>query len=273
MNNTEKTESSRRLPPESHKALLEKEKQTDSSADQIPEGARPVFRELLHDPTEKHEESVRMGVLLALSIGILNACTYMSRGHVFASSQSGNLLYLGLDFAKGEFSNVLKYLFPPLMFGLGVILAEHFRDRPNYPEWRKIPFLVEIILIVLATLLPDSWNALANPMFGLCCGLQTITFRKIRKTPVQTVFINGSFQNSLIHLVRFAHFKDHEDAFRTLLYFVIVLAYVGGIIIGGFLVPVLNHYVSLLSAAILLYCCYFLKLYITPGDLRHLEEI
>lgn len=207
------------------------------------------------DEHEKHEESVRVGVLLTLSIGILNACTYVTRGHVFASSQSGNLLYLGLDFAKGEFSNVTKYLFPPLMFALGIVIAEHYRTKPNYPQWRRTPFLIEITLITLATFLPDSWNALANPVLGLCCGLQSITFRKIRSTPVATIVINGSFQNSIVHLIDYLHLRDHEDAFRALLYFVIVMAYLGGIIIGGLLCPFLGHYVSLVSAGLLLLCC------------------
>lgn len=229
--------------------------------DRLQESAKPeqepLLRELLEDQ-HQHEESLRMGLLLALSIGILNACTYMTRGHVFASSQSGNLLYLGMDLAAGEFSNVLKYAFPPLMFGIGIVAAEHYKDAPNYPDWRKYPFFAEIVLIVAATLMPDSWNALANPLFGLCCGLQSITFHKIRHTPVQTVFINGSFQNALIHWVRFLHLSDHQDAFRSLLYLLIVAAYLAGIVLGGVLVPVLHHYVSMVSALILLGCCFFL---------------
>ncbi|MBD5424366.1 MAG: DUF1275 family protein [Allobaculum sp.] len=214
-----------------------------------------ALKELVTKDKQEDVESVRAGVLLTMSIGILNACTYVTRGKVFASSQSGNLLYLGLDLAQGDFSKVPKYLFPPLMFALGVIIAEHYHDKPNYPQWRRKPFYLEIFLIVLATFLPDSWNALANPIFGLCCGLQTITFRKIRSTPVATVVINGSFQNSFVHWTRWFHLSDREDAFRGWLYTLIVLSYVGGIAIGGLLCPYLDHYVSLVSAGLLILCC------------------
>lgn len=213
-----------------------------------------ALKELVTQDNQEDVESVRAGVLLTMSIGILNACTYVTRGKVFASSQSGNLLYLGLDLAQGDFSKVPKYLFPPLMFALGVIIAEHYHDKPNYPQWRRKPFYLEIVLIVLATFLPNSWNALANPIFGLCCGLQTITFRKIRSTPVATVVINGSFQNSFVHWTRWFHLGDRDDAFRGWLYTLIVISYVGGIAIGGFLCPYLDHYVSLISAALLVLC-------------------
>lgn len=215
-----------------------------------------ILEDLVHDDTEQKEESIRVGILLTLGIGILNACTYVTRGHVFASSQSGNLLYLGLDLAKGDLSHVTKYLFPPLMFAIGIIIAEHYHDKSEYPQWRKIPFLIEIILITLATFLPDSWNELANPVFGLCCGLQTIIFRRIRSTPVATIVINGSFQNSIVHLVRFLHLKDPQDAFRAVLYVVIVLSYFGGIVIGAMLTPYLGHYVSLISSALLVICSF-----------------
>ncbi len=83
-----------------------------------------LIGELVENDKDEREESLRVGLLLTLGIGILNACTYVTRGHVFASSQSGNLLYLGLDLAKGEFGNVTKYLFPPLMFAAGIVIAE-----------------------------------------------------------------------------------------------------------------------------------------------------
>ncbi len=218
-----------------------------------------VIDDLIHNEPQKQEESVKVGILLSMSIGILNACTYVTRGHVFASSQSGNLLYLGLDLAQGEYSHIIKYLFPPIMFGIGIIIAEHYHDKPNYSQWRKYPFYIEIALIIAATFMPDSWNSLANPIFGLACGLQTITFAKVRGIPVSTIVINGSYQNSLVHLTRFLHLRESQDAFKAVLYLVIVIAYFIGIVVGGILSPALDHWVSLISA-LMLYGCSFIVL-------------
>lgn len=220
-----------------------------------------ILQELVDHDTDEQAESIRVGILLTMAIGILNACTYVTRGKVFASSSSGNLLKLGVDIADGEFSRAGEFLFPVLLFALGVIIAEHFRDRPDYPDWRKIPFGIEIILIIAATFLPESLNNLANSIFGLCCGLQTITFRHIRKTPVQTVFINGSFQNSIAHYVRWHILKDHEDAFRSVLYLIIVTSYFFGIVAGSWLAKFIGHYVSLVSAALLIICMFTALVY------------
>ena len=212
---------------------------------------KTLIEELIAEENEPEEESFRVAFLLSLSIGILNACTWMSRGHVFASSQSGILLYLGLDIAQGEFSNVIKYLFPPLMFGAGIVIAEHFKDHPHYLSWRRIPMIIEFTMITVATFMPDSWNDLANPIFGLACGLQAIAFRHIHNIPIATLAINGSYQNALEYLTRYLNIRDHEDAFRTVLYSSIVFTYLGGIILGGLLVPYIGHFVSLISAALI----------------------
>lgn len=100
-----------------------------------------VIKELIENEPEKQEESMKVGILLSLSIGILNACTYVTRGHVFASSQSGNLLYLGLDLAAGEFSNVVKYLFPPIMFELESSLLSIFMISPTTLNGENILFI------------------------------------------------------------------------------------------------------------------------------------
>lgn len=220
--------------------------------------SHPVLHRLV-DADPREEESLTLGMLLAFAIGLLNACTYVSRGGVFASSQSGNLLKLGLDISNGQFDRISYFLFPVLLFGIGIITAEHFRDAPNYKNWRRIPVMIEIVLITAASFLPESCDRLANSIFGLCCGLQSITFRHIRKIPVQTVFINGSYQNTLVHWIRYLHLEDREDLFRSLLYILIVFAYFFGIVAGGILAHSIGQYVSLVSAGVLLFCVLVLQ--------------
>lgn len=212
----------------------------------------PILEELKARDSRAHEESIRAAMLLTLAIGILNACTYLTRGGVFASSQSGNLLYLGLDYAAGCFDHTEKYLFPVIMFAVGILIAEHYRDKPDLPRWRRVPMGVEIVLITVATFLPEKYNALANPIFGLCCGLQSITFRKIGDIPVQTVFINGSYQNALIHWFRWLHLNQSQDRLRSALYLIIVVIYLVGVIAGGLLCQIFGRWTSLFSAGILL---------------------
>ena len=209
------------------------------------------FKDYFHEDEDK-EQSLHMGMLLSFAIGILNACTYVTRGHVFASSQSGNLLYMGLDLAAGDFSKFPKYIFCIVMFGAGVFLAEHFHSKYRQYGWRKISTLLEICLIGLATFMPDSLNMIANPIFGLVCGLQSITFRMFHQISLPTININANIQNAIQYASRYLHTADQDSLHRTILYVIIITTYLAGIILGAVLARPMGHYVSLASIACLI---------------------
>ena len=42
-------------------------------------------------------ESIRLGMLLAVSGGFMDAYSYIERDHVFANAQTGNMLLLGVN--------------------------------------------------------------------------------------------------------------------------------------------------------------------------------
>ena len=48
-------------------------------------------------------ESIRLGILLALSGGFMDAYSYLERGQVFANAQTGNMLLMGVNLAEGNF--------------------------------------------------------------------------------------------------------------------------------------------------------------------------
>ena len=46
-------------------------------------------------------ESMRLGILLAISGGFMDAYSYMMRDHVFANAQTGNILLFGVYLSEG----------------------------------------------------------------------------------------------------------------------------------------------------------------------------
>ena len=86
-------------------------------------------------------ESIRLGAILALSGGFMDAYSYMERGEVFANAQTGNMLLFGVHLSEGDFQNTMKYLFPVLAFALGIALAEVVRAKAgNLLHWRSTNF-------------------------------------------------------------------------------------------------------------------------------------
>ena len=68
-------------------------------------------------------ESLRLGLLLAIVGGFLEAYTFLSRGGVFANCETGNLVMLALYLAQGQVLRALTYLPPILAFFIGVLLT------------------------------------------------------------------------------------------------------------------------------------------------------
>ena len=68
--------------------------------------------------TVQVSESLRLGLVLALVGGYLDAYTYLCRGGVFANAETGNMVLLGIHLAQGHWQGALKYLSPVLAFGL-----------------------------------------------------------------------------------------------------------------------------------------------------------
>ena len=131
-------------------------------------------------------ESMEMGILLALTGGILDAYTYLTRGGVFANAQTGNIVLLGVYLAQGEYSRAARYVIPIAAFAVGVIIAElikqRFKTQGNTAfHWRQIVILIEVILLAGVAFLPQSMNMLANVMVSFICSLQVQTFRKIHQ--------------------------------------------------------------------------------------------
>lgn len=85
-------------------------------------------------------ESIELGVLLALSGGLMDAYSYLARGKVFANAQTGNMLLFGVNLANGNMYQASHYLCPVLAFGLGIFLAElvHYKETKNSLETNHI---------------------------------------------------------------------------------------------------------------------------------------
>ena len=60
----------------------------------------------------KTSESVRLGVLLAIVGGFLDAYTFICRGGVFANAQTGNIVLIGVEATKGNLEQAFMAFFP-----------------------------------------------------------------------------------------------------------------------------------------------------------------
>ena len=101
-------------------------------------------------------ETLRLGIILALSGGFMDAYSYLERGNVFANAQTGNLLLFGVNLAEGNYFAMLSYLLPVLAFTLGILLADTVRCLNIRLHWRQLSVLLEAVILICVAFFPHS---------------------------------------------------------------------------------------------------------------------
>ena len=98
-------------------------------------------------------ETLPVGLLLALTGGLLDGYSYLNRGQVFATAETGNIVLMGINLAQGQLAQALHYLLPILAFALGVLAAELLRRRFGNTRlhWR-------LPLLLAESAAPSFWS-------------------------------------------------------------------------------------------------------------------
>lgn len=108
-------------------------------------------------------ESIRLGVVLAIAGGFMDAYSYMCRGKVFANAQTGNILLLGIHLSEKNWSVALRYAVPVVAFVVGIALSDMIRlglKEKSILHWRQISILIEAAVLIGVCFIPQELNLL-----------------------------------------------------------------------------------------------------------------
>lgn len=182
-------------------------------------------------------ESIRLGMLLAISGGFMDAYSYIERDHVFANAQTGNILLFGVHLSEGDWIMAVRYFFPVLAFVLGIAVAEAVRTY-NTPKlhWRQISVLVEAVILAGVAFIPLSMNLFANALASFACGVQVESFRKIRGSGIATTMCIGNLRSATQNFMDYWKTRDREKLEQSVLYYGIILCFVLGAVGGNLLI-------------------------------------
>lgn len=184
-------------------------------------------------------ESFRLGAVLAVSGGFMDAYSYLCRDEVFANAQTGNMLLLGIHISERNWPLALRYFFPVFAFTIGIVLADvvrHLLWKKEKLHWRQLAVIFEAVVLLAVCFLPQKLNLLANSLTSLACGIQVESFRKIHGTGVATTMCIGNLRSATENLVEYAETHDKHFIRRSLLYFGIIFCFVCGAVAGNFFV-------------------------------------
>lgn len=169
------------------------------------------------------ERSLLVASLLSMSGGLLDAFTWLSLG-VFASSQTGNVVFLGIDALSGQWQRALHHLLPLVAFVLGAVVAVRSR-APLRSLVGEIGCLAAAMLFLHR--IPDE---VAIPVISFGVALQSASFRQVGRWKYLSVTVTGNMLRAIDQLVA----ASDRDAARGLgIMLALCLMFLLGAAIGG----------------------------------------
>ncbi|MBQ9562401.1 MAG: DUF1275 domain-containing protein [Lachnospiraceae bacterium] len=192
-------------------------------------------------------DSIWFGMLLTVIGGIMDAYSYIVRGGVFATGQTGNFVIMALGLLSGDVPRALRALMPVMGFFLGVFAAKHVLHRlvqhPNrevrHQRWKRNVLLVEAVLMIAVGLIPDSTiHLVSNTVIAFAAALQFCSFRHFDGySAYATVFVTGNMRSCAEKYYEGIVLKSAESRRKAFEYTGVLAAFLVGVAIAALLAP------------------------------------
>ena len=211
----------------------------------------------IHDNTS---ESVRLGVLLAIVGGFLDAYTFICRGGVFANAQTGNIVLVGIEATKGNFTQAYMAFLPILAFIIGIIVTEKIKDL-KFPSFTSVTYservilLIEIIVLFIIGFIPTTIpHAFVTIPISFVSSVQIASFGKLIDSPYSTTMCTGNLRSASQAAYKAFAKKDSASAIKTIRYAIVIFSFISGACLAGILTPLIGIK-SIWFAVIILIIC------------------
>ena len=183
-------------------------------------------------------DSLMVGLLLAFAGGMLDAYSFVNRGAVFATAETGNIVQLCVHLSMGRWSMAFHYLLPIMAFFFGILTAEairrHMSSRPNWLHWRQFLVVAECGVLVLVSFLPQGepdWAA--NVLISFTSAVQLETFRKFRGCAGSSVMCSRILRSGAELVYVFLALPDPQSGEKATVFYRLILAFALGAILCG----------------------------------------
>lgn len=191
-------------------------------------------------------ERMEFVVMMMASAGIMDAYSYIQRGQVFATGQTGNFTLMAIRLVQRDLEGFLHTALAIIAFWIGIFVCWHVfytLAKEDDKRWKKLVLVIEFVLLAIVGLLPDTVPGfLVNPVISLSAAFQFCTFRKLgKKDTYASVFCTGNMrtcaENYYLGLVR----KDREALKKANRFTLILAAFFAGVVLTAFLCQIVQE--------------------------------
>jgi uncharacterized membrane protein YoaK (UPF0700 family) len=202
-------------------------------------------------------ETVTVAMLLSGAGGFLDAFTWLGHGGVFANAQTGNVVFLGIYAASGQWEKSLRHLPPIVAFLAGVFVAFRLRVHESRSTRRRSALLslsIEIVLLLVVAALPRGFPDIPIVLgVAFVAALQSTSFARVEGSPYSSVMTTGNLRRTAELL--FTGIFPPRDAValhQARIFMMVCVSFAIGAYAGGFATPRLGNLSVLLPALALL---------------------
>lgn len=177
--------------------------------------------------------------VLIFVAGFLGAFTYVLRGGVFCNAQTGNVVLLGMELGKGDWSGALYYLIPISAYILGAVVSELLPNPIKHRlavRWDTLLIAVEMLVIVMLGFLPESAPVqISQVAVNFIASMQYNTFRQAEGVAVATTFVTNHIRQVGVGLAmewRHRHNAEKPHRRKFLTHLGMLLFFAAGATVG-----------------------------------------
>ena len=219
-------------------------------------------------------DSLIIMILLNLSGGTQDACSYFLRDHVFANAQTGNIVLMGCYLISEDLRDSIRYFLPVFCFALGVLTACFIRSKCRHTgkiHWRHLVLVMEILLLFVVGFLPPQVNWLANALTSFACAMQVQSFRTVRGSAYASTMCIGNLRSGTDHFYKAVTEKKKEELKIAAIYLTAIGSFTIGAACGGHLANYFSYRTIWISCGLLI-LCFLLMLIKEEDDLAAIEK-
>ena len=189
------------------------------------------------------EESMRLGAILAIAGGFLDAYSYIVCDGVFANAQTGNIAIFGMAISKLDFEKAIFALLPIISCFLGILTSAYIKnnDKINYKSEELILVLEIIILAILSLFAYDLHQRVIVVIISYISSVQINSFRKLVDSPYCTTMCTGNLRTATENLYIGCKNKDEVAIKKALRLYVIIFLFAVGAAVGALLSNYFNE--------------------------------
>jgi uncharacterized membrane protein YoaK (UPF0700 family) len=134
-------------------------------------------------------------MLLATTGGLLDAIVFLNHGHVFATTMTGNVIFLGIAVLGRNWADVVPRLVPLAGFFAGVLTSKHLRTRLGTRSILLGLILEVVTIFVLGSLPTGSPQMVFTAIIAYVAAIQVAGFRRVDRFAYNSTFMTGNLRD------------------------------------------------------------------------------